>query len=265
VSRRGRGGGDERGEQGVDGAELGVEGEDASTEDAYRRLGWAHHRVAGGSWSQPGGDTAEVVAADAAQSVSQLVGRGEAEVADLVERRDPHRAGGAFRHDEGADGLDVAVAGLARALRSTGQRGPCCFHGVGGIRLAGAPASLAVGSIDLDHRDARGAQRSSEARPIGAGALDTDLVDGAEGEQPGEQLVVAGGSGFEALHPQQPADVVERGSHMHIEVGVDTAGHGAPGHGFYDGHRHPFCLNGQGVARAARSVRRRCDRPAPTG
>src|ERR671918_704832 len=102
------------------------------------------------------------------------------------------------------------------------------------------------------------------ARPDSA-ARAADLGDVAEGAQPRQELVVAGGRGFEALHAQQAADVVQRGGHMHIKVRVDTACHGARGHGLYDGHRHPFALVGQGVARAARCVRRRCDRPALTG
>ena len=132
------------GEQRVDGGELVVEGQHPTSEDAHRRLGRGHHRVAAGPRPQPGRDTAEVVAADAAQSVSQLVGRGEAEVADLVERLDPRRAGGALGDHQGADGLDVAVAGLARALRSARQRRSRRFHRVGGIGLAGAPARLAA-------------------------------------------------------------------------------------------------------------------------
>src|ERR687897_647925 len=118
--------------------------------------------------------------------------------------------------------------------------------------------ALRVGAVASDPRDARGAPRPRQAASIRAGALDPDLGDVAEGAQPRQELVVAGGRGFEALHAQQAADVVQRGGHMHIKVRVDTACHGARGHGLYDGHRHPFALVGQGVARAARCVRRRC-------
>ena len=43
---------------------------------------------------------------------------------------------------------------------------------------------------------------------------------------------------FERLHSEQPADGIEGGGDMDVEVGVDSIGDGACG--FYEGHGHPF-------------------------
>jgi hypothetical protein len=113
-------------------------------------------------------------AGHAAKAFSQLIGGGEAEVADLVERLDLRRAHAALRDHERPDRFDVAVASLARTLGSPRQRSAGRFDRVGGIRLAGATSRLAVGAINLDHLDASGAQEASQAGAVGAGALDSD-------------------------------------------------------------------------------------------
>jgi hypothetical protein len=59
-----------------------------------------------------------MVAAHTAEAFWQLVGSGEAEVADLVHGLDARRLRRALGDDQGADGLDVAVSGLARTLGS---------------------------------------------------------------------------------------------------------------------------------------------------
>jgi hypothetical protein len=69
----------------------------------------------------------------AAEAVSQVIRRGETEMADLVERLDLRRASAALGDHQRPDRFDVAVAGLARTLRSPGQRGAGGFDRVGGI------------------------------------------------------------------------------------------------------------------------------------
>ena len=54
----------------------------------------------------------------------------------------------------------------------------------------------------------------------------------------------------ERLHTQHSAVRIDRGCNMHISMRVDSARHRA--RALYDGHRHPFSLNGQGVARTSR-------------
>jgi hypothetical protein len=92
----------------------------------------------------------------AAEASSQVIRRGEAEMADLVERFDLRRASAALGDHQPPDRFDVAVTGLARTLRSPGQRSAGGFDRVGG--LAGPTSRLAVRAVDLDHLDARRAQ-----------------------------------------------------------------------------------------------------------
>jgi hypothetical protein len=164
----------------------------------------------------------------------------------------------------GPDRFHVAVPGLARTLSPARQGGPGRLDRIGDIGLAGAATGLAVRPVDLDHLDPTGAQEPGQARPVGAGAFDTDEGDWAERAQPAEQLVVAGGGRLEALHAQQPADVIDRGGHVDIEVGVDSARDRT--RAFYDGHRHPFSLVVvKGWHAPPTRVRRRCDRPVAAG
>jgi len=174
----------------------------------------------------------------AAEAVSQVIRRGETEMADLVERLDLPRASAALGDHQRPDRCDVAVAGLARTLRSPGQPSAGGFDRVGGIGLAGPTSRLAVRAVDLDHLDARRAQEPREAGTVGAGALYTDTCDRSERAQPTEELVVAGCGGLEALDTQQPADVIQRGSDVDVEMRVDAARDRT--RAFYDGHRHPF-------------------------
>ena len=53
---------------------------------------------------------------------------------------------------------------------------------------------------------------------------------------------------------QQPAERVERGGHMDVEVRIDTTGH--PTRSFYDGHGHPFSLCVEGWHGRSGSERR---------
>ena len=161
-------------------------------------------------------------------------------MADLVERLDLGGAGAALGHDERPDRLHVAVAGLACTLGSPRQRRPSRFHGISWIRLAGAAARLAVGPVDLDHLDACGAQEPRQARAIRTSAFDPHAGDRAERAQPAQELVVAHGRRLEVLDGEQPADVIEGGGDVDIQVGIDAARDRA--RAFYDGHRHPFLL-----------------------
>ncbi len=87
-------------------------------------------------------------------------------------------------------GMPVATparAALAAASASIGSDLPC------------EPAGLAVGPVDLDHRDARRSQVAGQAGAVGAGALDPDQYARAEPAHPGQQGAVAGRGGGELL------------------------------------------------------------------
>ena len=78
---------------------------------------------------------------------------------------------------------------------------------------------------------------TSDAGPIGPGALHANLGDLAEGFEPGQQLRVAGGVSPERLGAQQAPDLVQDGGHMDFAVSVDATSDSA--RGFYDGHAIP--------------------------
>ena len=175
---------------------------------------------------------------EALQAATELLRSAVAEVAHLDQGLDPGLAGRALGDDEDPDGLDGTVSRLGAAARSTTQGRPGGFDGVEGIGLAAAAALLSVGSVDFDDLDADSAQVAGQARAIGTGALDADLGHVAEGLEPAQQRLVAGRVGLEALRAEQPAERVEGGSHVDVEVRVDTTGHTT--RSFYDGHGHPF-------------------------
>src|SRR5207253_9084597 len=106
-------------------------------------------RVRARPGSQAGGGGSQVLAGDTAESLSQFVGGGEAQMADLVESLDLRRPGAALGHHERPDGLNVAVSGLAGTLGSARQRGPRGLAGIGGLRLARSAPGPAVGPVNL--------------------------------------------------------------------------------------------------------------------
>jgi hypothetical protein len=85
-------------------------------------------------------------------------------------------------------------------------------------------AVLAVRAIDLHDPDAGRSQVPGQARPVAAGALDTDQGEVPEPGQPAEQIGVPGRGGRELPYAQQPAERVERGGYVHVGVRVHAAG-----------------------------------------
>ena len=134
----------------------------------------------------------------------------------------------------GAARLDRAVAGdlqLTDRLNRTGRvlgdhprlagqdlaRGGL---GVDGVGLAAPAAHVRVRLVDLDHRDACGAQKAGQSSAVGAGGLHTHRDDRPEGLEPGEQRLVAGEVRGELGVGEQPAGGVERHGVMGALVAV---------------------------------------------
>jgi hypothetical protein len=183
-------------------------------------------------------------------------------VADLDQGLDSHVASRSSGHQEGPDGLHVAVAGLGQSSGPAAEGRSGRLDGVGGIGLAGGSSGLTVGPVDLDDLDAGGIQVPGQPGAIGARALHADPGHLTEGTHPGQQLSIAGSAGRKRLDAQQAADIVQGRGDMDVQVGVDSARDGAAG--FYDGHRHPFSLTwsrggthvpgrSDGVVRSART------------
>ena len=135
-------------------------------------------------------------------------------------------AGAALGDHQRPDRLHGAVAALRRArarpdwaaraalTASSGSDLPCRW------RSCRSP-------VDLDDPDTGSGHVPGQARAVAAGALDTDQGDGPEPAQPAQQASVAGRGSRELLDAEQPPDGIQRGSDMHVGVGVDAAGDGA--------------------------------------
>ncbi len=142
-----------------------------------------------------------------------------------------------------------ATAAIRSAMARTpvlgstcGLRGPGGADGAERVGLALAAPVLAVGAVDLDDPDAGGGDVAGQAGAVAAGALDADQADGPEPAQPAQQPGVAGRGDGELRDAEQPADRIQRGSDVHVRVGVHAAGDGAGGGCLYDGQCHRFSL-----------------------
>ena len=67
-----------------------------------------------------------------------------------------------------------------------------------------AASDQPVRAVDLDDLDVGGSQRPSQPDALGAGALDADPGDGAEGLQPPQELEVSGGVVENLSTPSRP-------------------------------------------------------------
>src|ERR1017187_6738669 len=137
------------------------------------------------------------------QSASQLVRGRVAQVAHLDQSFDSSLTGRALGHDQDADRFDGTVSGLRTAGGPTAEGSSSGFDGVEGIGLATAASLVTVGTIHLDHGDARSAQVAGQPGTIGASPLHADLGDVAKRVQPLEQRLVAGRVNAEGLRTQQ--------------------------------------------------------------
>lgn len=88
----------------------------------------------------------------ASQGLADLLGGGEAEMADLIQLGDLGRLGRTLGHDERPDRLHVAVTGLGQPELAFAQRGAGGFDGVERVSLSLPAPLLAVRAVDLDYR-----------------------------------------------------------------------------------------------------------------
>ena len=105
----------EGGELAVEAGVVGVDVDDAPAEGAHGQLGGIHDGVTGRIGTQRSGLSGEGVDGDTTEAFPQLIGCGEAEVADLVEALDAHVASRAVGDEQRPDRLDVAIGGLRHA------------------------------------------------------------------------------------------------------------------------------------------------------
>ena len=119
-----------------------------------------------------------------------------------------------------------------------------------GSDLPARRRSCRLGAVNLDHIEIGARQMAGEPSPIGPGSLHTNAHYRAERSHPTHQPGVPSVGRGERLHAQHAADLVDNSGDVNVLVGVDTSGDRALL--LYDGHRHPFARNGQGVSRTCR-------------
>ena len=111
---------------------------------------------------------------------SQVIGPAEPEMAELVETADaasrPERFAISSARIASTRPSPVLAIPVARPL-STARAASTASSGIG---LAGPPASLTVGAVDLDHLEPAAAQMTSQPSAIGAGPFDPDPLDHTE-------------------------------------------------------------------------------------
>ncbi|GAB3828838.1 hypothetical protein GCM10027610_014430 [Dactylosporangium cerinum] len=168
---------------------------------------------------------------------------------------------------EQAQDLDRSVGGFGGGRGPLGQYGVRGGDGVDGVGFAVAAAGGAVGAVDLDHGDVVAAQETGQCGAVGAGAFHAGTVQDAEATGPGQQLLVAGGSGREGGVGDVDAEGGDDRGDVDVFVRADAENHlvrvrvgltggvpggvpgrarvGHPGHGVFvlpmargaDGHR----------------------------
>jgi len=118
--------------------------------------------------------------------LAQLVGRGDDHLGELIERRGARLDRAVAGEPQVADRLDNAVGALWDHRGVPGQRLACRHLGVDRIALATPPARMRVRPVDFDRLDPARAQIANQSGRVGAGGLDADDVDAAEGLKPGQ-------------------------------------------------------------------------------
>ncbi len=198
---------------------LGVDGGDASGELTQHIAGVAHHGVRVVAVVEAAGPVKLLGGGQAAKRLADLARSGQQQRTELVQRPGAVLVRRLVQHLQDTHSLHHPVAGLGDARRRACQRRSGSRFGVDRVGLAAQPACLAVGPVDLDDLDALPAQVPGQPGAVGAGALDTDLVDLAVAAHPPEQFGVAGGG---VVERRGPGDVPGRGvdHHRHVRVGM---------------------------------------------
>lgn len=144
--------------------------------------------------------------------------------------------------------FDGSGPGLGNAGGVTAEHRSGGGLGVDGVGLASTATFLAVGAVDLHDAHLALGEEAGQARAPRPGSLDADGVELAEGAQPAQQPPIAVAGGREAVGGEQAAELVERGGHVDVLVGVDASGHPARGDLCDGGHVTPL-VDGDGTHR----------------
>jgi hypothetical protein len=100
----------------VEAGVVGFDVKDAAAEGLHGELGGVRDGIAVGVGAEGGGGLSENRDRGATEPFPQLIGCGEAEMAELVEQLDAHVTPRAVRHQQHPDRFHVAVGGLGHAV-----------------------------------------------------------------------------------------------------------------------------------------------------
>ncbi len=229
---------DELGEGVVDDGELGVEIQDPPAQGPQRELRGGGDDVTAGS--QPGRRGGQRWAREMLEAGAQVVGSGEAQMADLVEAPHPGLTAPSAWRPAGPASLPSTRRRSWRPLDSALRAPPGPLRRRRADRTCRWPVGPA-GSVDRPR-----SPRSRRAAGTGPGRRRRRRCPRPR-PAPGHRSRPASHAGpgsrrcrRERLDTQHTAIGVQRRRDMHIEVRIHTARDRA--RALYDGHRHPFSL-----------------------
>jgi hypothetical protein len=91
-----------------------------------------------------------------------------------------------------------------------------------GVGLARPASTLTVRSVDFHHRDPQTLEIAGQPGAVAAGAFDTDQHHRTQRREPLDELAIARRCRRERRGSQQAAALIQRGSDVHLEVGIDA-------------------------------------------
>lgn len=202
-------------------ADLVIESTEASAERAQDTRGGAQ-RVVAECGRQRGAALGGLLGLQRDQLLAQLVRGADDERADLQDRLGARLDRRLARDAQDPDRLDDAVAGLGLRAGTFGKHHACRGDRIGAVGLADVSTVLSGGASDLDDLDARRGEKPGQTGTVGASALNAGARDQAVAAGPRQQLVIAGARRGERRGRDRPANRIDDGSDVHVEVGVDA-------------------------------------------
>ena len=121
--------------------------------------------------------------------------------------------------------FDITITSLRDRVRGPVQRSPRGSLGIDRVRLPPPATVLTVRTINLNDRDTRTGEVTTQPHTPRTRSLDADPVELTEPAEPGEQLTVPGPGRRETRRPQHAADLIDRRRDVHFAVRVNTADH----------------------------------------
>jgi hypothetical protein len=120
-----------------------------------------------------------------------------------------------------ADHFHGAIASLGLGRGGSCQHRPRSCFCVDTVRLPSPTTCASVWPIDLDDNDIAGTEPTRQSRAIASGAFHPHSGKLAVLTCPANKLRETGCGRGDGTRAQQPATLIERGSHVHLGMGID--------------------------------------------